>query len=303
MDKLINCLYSRPNANTRLVCFPWAGGGSLYNAQWGRLFDDSVEDNGNRLRCPVYSQRGLARVRRPEAGTDSIHRCDAQRKETKRHNSVILKQMDSAGLPGRESRSQEPLPHNLDQLLDEITDVLLPLLREKPFAFFGHSFGSFNSYSTAARLKEKYGLQPIHLFVSGSPAPHTPYRSSSQKKSELSDEDFMKWMAVKQGTPPELLQNKEAMKLFLPLMKADFKLIENYVFKKPSVPVLSCGMTCFYGTEDVPRDLSIWKDLTSGDFSIHMLPGGHFYLRDSTNEKSLVQYISRYIEAAEINYC
>ncbi|KAM5157029.1 S-acyl fatty acid synthase thioesterase, medium chain-like [Mantella aurantiaca] len=253
MDKLINCLYSQPNATTRLICFPWAGGGSLYNAQWGRLFDDSVE---------VCSLR----------------------------------------LPGRESRSQEPFPHSVDQLLDDIIDVLLPLLREKRFAFFGHSFGSFNSYSTAARLKEKYGLEPIYLFVSGAPAPHTLYRPSSQKKSELSDEDFLKWMAAKQGTPPELLQNKEAIQLFLPLMKADLKLLENHVIEKPSVPVLSCGMTCFYGTEDVPCDLSIWKDLTSGDFSIHMLPGGHFYLRDSTNEKSLVQYISRYIEAAEMNY-
>ncbi|KAM5157505.1 S-acyl fatty acid synthase thioesterase, medium chain-like [Mantella aurantiaca] len=180
MDKLINCLYSQPNATTRLICFPWAGGGSLYNTQWGRLFDDSVE---------VYSLR----------------------------------------FPGRESRSREPFPHSLDQLLDDIIDVLLPFLREKRFAFFGHSFGSFNSYATAARLKEKYGLQPIHLFVSGVSAPRSPYSSSSQKKSELSDEDFLKWMAVKQGTPPELLHDEEAIQLFLPLMKTDLKLLENHV--------------------------------------------------------------------------
>ncbi|KAM5157028.1 S-acyl fatty acid synthase thioesterase, medium chain-like isoform 2-T2 [Mantella aurantiaca] len=253
MDKLINCFYSRPNATTRLICFPWAGGGSLYNAQWGRLFDDSVE---------VCSLR----------------------------------------LPGRESRSREPFPHSFDQLLDEITDVLLPLLREKRFAFFGHSFGSFSSYATAVRLKEKYGLEPIYLFVSGASAPHSPFRSSSQKKSELSDEDFLKWMAVTQGTPPELLQNKEAMQIFLPTLKADLKLVENYVYEKPSAPLLSCGLTCFDGTEDVPHDLAAWKDLTSGDFNIHMLPGGHFYLRDSKNEKSLVQYISRYMEAAEMKY-
>ncbi|XP_077346991.1 S-acyl fatty acid synthase thioesterase, medium chain isoform X2 [Lithobates pipiens] len=253
MDKLVNCFHRRPDAITRLICFPWAGGGSLFNAQWGRLFDDSVE---------VYSLR----------------------------------------LPGRESRSREPFPHSLDQLVDEITDVLLPLLREKRFAFFGHSFGSLSSFATAIRLKENYGLEPIHLFVSGASAPHSPLRYSPQKRSELSDEEFLKWMASTQGTPPELLQNKEAMQLFLPQLKADLKLAENFVYDKPPAPVLSCGLTCFDGTEDVPHDLAAWKDLTSGDFSIHMLPGGHFYLKDSTNEKSLVQYISRYIDAAEIDY-
>ncbi|KAM9308022.1 S-acyl fatty acid synthase thioesterase, medium chain [Gastrophryne carolinensis] len=253
MEKLVNCFYKRPDAVTRLICFPWAGGGSLYNAQWGQLFHDSIE---------VYSLR----------------------------------------YPGRESRTHEPFPQSLDQLVDDITEVLLPHLRQKPFAFFGHSFGSFCSFLTAVRLKEKHNLEPVHLFVSGASAPHSQARRSSKKKSEMSDEEFLKWMAATQGTPAELLQNKEAMQLFLPPLKADLNILENAVFEKPPSPILSCGLTCFDGTKDVPHDLAAWKELTSGDFSIHMLPGGHFYLKDPANERSLIQHIAKYLEAAELDY-
>ncbi|KAM4603183.1 S-acyl fatty acid synthase thioesterase, medium chain [Discoglossus pictus] len=253
MDKLVSCFYSRPSAITRLICFPWAGGGSIYFAQWGRLFDDSVE---------VYSIR----------------------------------------LPGRESRSKEPFAQNMEQIVDEIVQTLLPQLQEKSFAFFGHSFGSFTSFATAVRLKEMYGLEPVHLFVSGTSAPHSKTRYQSQKRSELSDEDFIKWMSLAGGTPVEILQNKDAMQLFVPPLKADLQVVENLIYEKPASPVLSCGLTCFDGTEDVPHDLDAWKDLTSGDFNIHKLPGAHFYLKDPTNEKLLVKYVSKYLETAEMSY-
>lgn len=253
MDKLVNCFYKRPNAVTRLICFPWAGGGSLFYAQWGRLLDESVE---------VCSIR----------------------------------------LPGRESRFSEPFTHSMDQLVDEIAAVLLPQLQEKSFAFFGHSFGSLTSFATAVRLKEKYGLEPVHLFVSGASAPHAKSRYSSIKRSELSDEDFLRWMSTMGGTPADILENKEAMQLFLPPLKADLRVVDNFVYDKPTSPPLSCGVTCFDGKDDIAHDLAAWKELTSGDFNIHMLPGGHFYLKDPKNEKPLVTYISKYLEATEIDY-
>ncbi|XP_075443553.1 S-acyl fatty acid synthase thioesterase, medium chain isoform X2 [Ascaphus truei] len=206
MDKLVTCYYRRPNAVTRLICFPWAGGGSIYSALWGKLFDDSIE---------VYSIR----------------------------------------LPGRESRMQEPFAQNMEQIVDEITHILLPQLQEKSFAFFGHSFGSFTSFATAVRLKQKYGLEPVHLFVSGASAPHSKFRYATQKKSELSDEDFVKWMSLVGGTPAEILQNKDAMQLFIPPLRADLQVADNFIYKKPAGHVLSCGLTCFDGTEDTPHDL------------------------------------------------
>lgn len=43
MEKVINCFRKRPDAVTRLICFPWAGGGSIHYARWGNVISSSVE--------------------------------------------------------------------------------------------------------------------------------------------------------------------------------------------------------------------------------------------------------------------
>lgn len=43
-------------------------------------------------------------------------------------------------LPGRESRAKEPFFHSMQQIVDEVVGTLLPLLKEKPFALFGHRY-------------------------------------------------------------------------------------------------------------------------------------------------------------------
>lgn len=53
-------------------------------------------------------------------------------------------------------------------------------------------------------------------------------RINAPKRSNFSDEEFLKWMSSIGGTPPELLANPEVMKLFLPVLKADLHVVENY---------------------------------------------------------------------------
>lgn len=48
--------------------------------------------------------------------------------------------MHSIRLPGRESRIEEPLARDMGQIVDEVVCVLLPVLQDKPFAFFGHRY-------------------------------------------------------------------------------------------------------------------------------------------------------------------
>ncbi|KAF5904317.1 Tektin-2, partial [Clarias magur] len=179
MDKVVTCFSKRPEAVARLICFPWAGGGSIHYARWGRLLNHSIE---------VYSVR----------------------------------------LPGRESRGKEPFFQNMQQILDEVLAVLLPELKEKPFAVFGHSFGAMTSYAFAERVKNVYNLEPVHVFLSGASAPYSETRLQAPRRSHLSDEEFLQWMISLGGTPPEILASPEALKLFMPALKADLNVVENY---------------------------------------------------------------------------
>ncbi|XP_059899542.1 S-acyl fatty acid synthase thioesterase, medium chain [Gadus macrocephalus] len=253
MDKVINCFTKKPDAVARLVCFPWAGGGSIHYARWGRVFNDSIE---------VYSVR----------------------------------------LPGRETRAKEKFFQNMHQIVDEIVEALLPALKEKPFAFFGHSFGAMTSFAVADSLKRLHGLEPVHLFLSGASAPYSEMRIGAPKRSELTGEEFLQWLSSIGGTPPELLANPEVLELFLPALKADLHVVENYRCDRPTRPLLSCAVTCFDGKQDVPHDLQAWKEMCSGDFTVRMLDGDHFYLKDSANEEVLIDFITKHLETSEMDY-
>ncbi|XP_027890903.1 S-acyl fatty acid synthase thioesterase, medium chain [Xiphophorus couchianus] len=253
MEKVISCFRWRPEAVTRLICFPWAGGGSIHYARWGTVLNSSVE---------VFAVK----------------------------------------LPGRENRAREPFFDNMQQIVDEVISALLPLLKEKPFAMFGHSFGALTSFAVAEDLKKVHNLEPVHMFLSGASAPHSETRLKAPKRSELSDGEFLRWLASVGGTPPELLANPDVVRLFLPALKADLRVAENYRFSEPDGPVLSCPVTCFDGKEDVPHDLQAWRKVTSGDFTVRMFDGSHFYLKDAGNEKILLGFIINTLEAAEMHY-
>ncbi|XP_061660693.1 S-acyl fatty acid synthase thioesterase, medium chain [Syngnathoides biaculeatus] len=253
MEKLITCFKKRPDAVVRLICFPWAGGGSIHYARWGTVLNSSIEVFGVKL-------------------------------------------------PGRESRAKEPFFKNMQQIVDEVLHLLLPILKEKPFALFGHSFGAFTSYAVADALKKLQNIEPVHIFLSGAPAPYSETRIQAPKRSDLSDDDFLKWLISIGGTPPELLANPEVLNLFLPALKADLHVVENYKCAKPVNAGFSCPVSCFDGKDDIPHDLQAWKAITTGDFNIRMLDGSHFYLKDPGNERIILDYVTRQLELSEMDY-
>ncbi|XP_053429214.1 S-acyl fatty acid synthase thioesterase, medium chain isoform X2 [Nycticebus coucang] len=253
-EKVLNCLYQNPDAVFKLICFPWAGGGSVYFAKWGQKIHDSLE---------VHSVR----------------------------------------LAGRESRFEEPFAKDIHQVVDEIVCAMLPVIQDKPFAFFGHSMGSYIAFMTALHLKEKYQLEPMHFFVSSITPPHSKAQVSIPKEGELSEEQIVHYLMAFGGTPKNFIEDKELLQQYIPLLKADIHIIRTWIFDKPSEAVLSCDLTCFIGSEDIIKDMEAWKDLTSGSFNVLGLPGDHFHLMKPDNEKFIKNYITKCLEIASLADC
>jgi medium-chain acyl-[acyl-carrier-protein] hydrolase len=179
-------------------------------------------------------------------------------------------------LPGREQRLREPLVRNAVDMID----MIVPALRghiDRPFALFGHSMGAVLAYEVARRLLAESGQEPQRLFVSGHRAPHLA--PNKPPIHNMTDAAFIAEVMALNGTPPELFAHAELVECVLPILRADFELIETYT-EMPG-PCLSCPVIALGGDADVDvphAEIVAWHKMTTGRFKVAMVPGGHFYI-------------------------
>lgn len=191
-------------------------------------------------------------------------------------------------LPGRASRLREKPFTDPSELVAAAAQALRPLF-DRPFAFFGHGMGSLISYELTLLLRRENGITPRRLFVSGRGAPRIKSRDVTY---DLPEDEFIAELRRLNGTPQEVLENRELMNLMLPLLRADFQICETYS-ATPDRP-LDCPITAFGGLDDpeTPReDIEAWREYTTAGFSLHMFPGGHFFLHEA--QPRLTQLIAR----------
>nr|WP_240352230.1 thioesterase domain-containing protein [Chromobacterium alkanivorans] len=177
--------------------------------------------------------------------------------------------------PGRGKRFHDALRYCLDQLADEATDALAPLL-DRPYALFGHSMGASLAFEVAQRAQARGLPAPACLIVSGRAAPHLPARD--KPIHALPDELFLDEVMRMNGTPPEVLEHPELVKLMLPVLRADFEAIESY--RPEPRPPLNCRIVALGGSEEEggAEATASWRGYSTCGFRGEMMPGDHFFL-------------------------
>jgi medium-chain acyl-[acyl-carrier-protein] hydrolase len=186
-------------------------------------------------------------------------------------------------LPGREGRLREPPFTRAEEMITAIADALTPWL-DLPFVFFGHSMGGMIGFDLTRELRRRGRTLPLHLFVSGRRAPQLPARD--EPIHDLPEPEFIERLRELDGTPEEVLQHAELMKLLIPLLRADFAVNETYEYAEE--PPIDIGISAFGGLGDVDvsrDDVEAWSVQTRGRFRMRMMPGGHFFLH---NQKDLI---------------
>ena len=173
---------------------------------------------------------------------------------------------------------REPLFRDIKPLVAAASEAVA-LHIDKPFALFGHSMGATISFELARALRKMRGVQPIHLFASGTCCPP---EVGQHYRDELPETDIMDKLRKYAGTPPEVLEHPELMEIFAPIIQADFAVCRSFQYAPE--PPLDCPITAFGGLEDhdVSREsLQGWGAQTTGQFRSRMLPGGHFFINDT----------------------
>ena len=184
-------------------------------------------------------------------------------------------------LPGRGSRSLERPFTRLGLLTQAIAQALQSYL-DRPFALFGHSMGAIISFELARELRRLKIPQPVHLFVSGRNAPQL--RNEKLLTYNLPIPEFLEELRRLNGTPQEVLENWELMEFMMPLLRADFELVQTYKYT-PEAP-LDFPITVFSGLQDrevSQEGLAAWQEQTSSRFTQRIMAGDHFFPQTSQN--------------------
>ncbi|MEU6593903.1 alpha/beta fold hydrolase [Streptomyces sp. NPDC046881] len=176
--------------------------------------------------------------------------------------------------PGRQDRYREEPVADLPTLARRVARALEPLA-DRRIALFGHSMGALVAFETALLL-ERENRGPAALFVSARRAPVGPPRERVHLRD---DAGLLAELRALGGTDERLLAEEELLRLYLPVVRADYRALETYRCE-PGAAV-GCPVTGLAGDAD-PRvavdDVAAWSRHTTNRFDLRVFSGGHFYL-------------------------
>ncbi len=181
-------------------------------------------------------------------------------------------------LAGRGRRFQEDCYEQVEEAVSDIYHILRPmLLSNEPYAIFGHSMGSLLAFELCHKIQEENHKLPIAVFFSAKSAPHLPPK---EQVHLLEKERFIQKVFSLGGTPKQLLDNRELLDLYLPSIRADYKLVETYKFKERK-NLLDIPFYIFYGDkDDISMDkLKGWELHGSKECRWYEFIGGHFFIQ------------------------
>lgn len=193
--------------------------------------------------------------------------------------SILPKHLEfrSLEVPGRGTRINDALLKNAHELCDDFFAQLQEDgAFDKPYILFGHSMGALLGFLLLHKIKEENLPLPQHFYASGRGGPSFP--DEREQYYLLSDLDFKQKLKELGGSPKEVLEHDTLMDFFLPILRADFELVEtyNYTQKEP----LNIPITVFIGDKDEAtfEEAQAWQEESTQKVQIHVLPGDHFFL-------------------------
>ncbi len=193
--------------------------------------------------------------------------------------------------------SNRKLYNNLHDLLEfyyiQIKEILKP-----GCIFFGHSMGGVIAYFLARKLcildRE---LKPKYIILSAAPSPDFML---GRNLSDSDDTVLLKDMEELGGLPEDLLENRELLDYFIPIFRADYKILEDAAQVSPQLINIPVKFIWCYNDKIVQSEKLIgWRKYFNEISVFRTMPvdAGHMYL--NTNAKLVADMIHDYIGEQE----
>ncbi|WP_040790844.1 thioesterase II family protein [Nocardia paucivorans] len=192
-------------------------------------------------------------------------------------SSSLSGSFDLAGMtyPGRDALLDVPPATGIRSLAVDCAAELEPSVRARPVVLFGHSMGAYVAFETA-RLLEGAGLPVAGLVAGGADAPS---RETDERWHLASDIELADHIGALDPKSRAVLAQPALARIFLPTIRADYRLVETYRADPGST--VSCSTVVVCGDSDpevTPDGIARWTAHAPGDCRFRFASGGHFDL-------------------------
>ena len=187
-------------------------------------------------------------------------------------------------LKGRGQRVGEAFYESLEEAVEDLFDIIKDELDNSPYMIFGHSMGSMLAFQLVHKIQENRYPMPMRLFVSGRKSPI--YSSIGENMHDASIEKIKAKMLSYGGTPPEVFEDPKLIEYFLPVIRADYYMMEKFVYKDFEEK-LDCKIAVFYGLDDKDTDeetVKEWSKYTMSNINVYAFEGNHFFIESNKNK-------------------
>ncbi|MCR5367792.1 Surfactin synthase thioesterase subunit [Eubacterium ruminantium] len=184
---------------------------------------------------------------------------------------------------GRASRISDPLYSDIYETAEDCYRQIKEYLskhRVSEYGFFGHSMGSWVVYEVAKLVQYREELnKPKVIFFSANTIPQIEI---DKKMSGLANDVFWEEMYLQGGLEKELYEVKEFKDYILPIIKNDYRILEEYAGPDVEKYKIDSDVCVLAGREDniSESECRDWSQFTDHEFDIRWFNGDHFYIRN-----------------------
>ncbi len=213
-------------------------------------------------------------------------------------DNIIVKPIE---LAGRGNRILEDFYEGVSDAVDDIYNLIMEEVEDDyDYAIFGHSMGAFLAYEVTQKIQAKNKKMPTHIFVSGR---HAPNIEKSRNYSKLDDETFKQKIFELGATPKAIFENPEFQRIFLPILRNDFKIAEAPKVRD-EISQLGCGITVLIGDNEGITDAEAlaWRLHTTRGCTVKFIEGDHFFILKNEQKvlNIVIEQLSRKLAAKAV---
>ncbi|AGC75273.1 surfactin synthase thioesterase subunit [Nonlabens dokdonensis] len=178
---------------------------------------------------------------------------------------------------GRGERISEKPMESIDSIVDDLWQSTLNFIKDTPYIIYGHSMGALIAFLMCHQIQKKGLKKPSKLIVSG----RKPFYPEKKEKIWCyPSEQFWNELISLGGIPEEIQQETSLREFFEPIIRADFKAVEEYFHGR--MHTLDIPIEVLYGDEELDGedDYLGWNKKTTNTVNFYPFKGNHFFIHN-----------------------